>query len=227
MITEKQHAVLFALLARQAVIRFGKVAGEEGIRIAVRRYGEQRGHRMALRALRDEQLLTMSTYLQYGEWRSATGEGKSSREEQYPNIISYVFACPWENAWIEADLLSFGRLYCLEIDLALVRGFNSELMIEVNQTLTNGGEVCEFVYHQGSLSPSSNRAGKHNVMPWEYHCAHLYWTCQEVYVAKWGGDGSIVAEKALSEFGLRYGKRMFEAIKKYCREDFNQLPKDD
>ena len=46
--SESSHAILFALIARQVVTRYGEEMGLPALRKAIRRYGEQRGRRMAL-----------------------------------------------------------------------------------------------------------------------------------------------------------------------------------
>ena len=53
--TAEHHALLFAWVAREAVALGGEQAAVPALRAAVRRYGEERGHRMALRAQQDGQ----------------------------------------------------------------------------------------------------------------------------------------------------------------------------
>jgi hypothetical protein len=221
-LTEKHHAILFALLARQEIAQFGQEAGEAAIREAVRQYGEQRGRRMAQRAVRDHQLLNLSTFLCYGEWRSLTGEGKSEMQTHGEDLINRVKVCPWNNAWLDTDLQPYGRLYCLEIDAALARGFNPGVSLEVRRTLSNGGEVCEFIFHQAvqsSVQPPAERT----VRSWDYHCAHLYHTCREVLKSRFGETGEEVAERAFSEFVEKYANTALEEIQRYAAVDFETI----
>ena len=51
--TAEHHALLFAWIARETIVRIGEEEAAPVIRVAVRLYGEQRGHRMALRAQHD------------------------------------------------------------------------------------------------------------------------------------------------------------------------------
>lgn len=204
-LTEKQHAILFALLARALVQRLGVEAGEALVRRAVRRYGEQRGQRMAQRALRDGQALTMPTYLQYKEWRSSTGESRSENFPQGGDLVSKVSICPWNNAWFEQDLLPFGRLYCLEVDEALVRGFNPALAISVSSTLSNGGEVCAFIFHQGAGDPPECPVGETH-RPWRFHCAHLVSAFQQTCAEEGLQGVNGLIENALIDFSQRFGQ---------------------
>ena len=93
----------------------------------------------------------MTNYLTYGEWRFVTDGSQMERIEVQDDIRLTVQRCPWEAAWKEAGLLPYGRYYCQEVDAALLRGFNPELQIDVNQTLSNDGRPCEFVYRQAVL----------------------------------------------------------------------------
>ncbi len=224
-LSEKHHAILFALLARGVIHQFGQEVGEAVMREAVRRYGEQRGRRMAQRAVRDRQPLNLSTYLRYGEWRSETGEGRSILKKQGENLLNQVQVCPWNNAWLEGDLQKYGRLYCLEIDAALARGFNPDAWLEIRRTLSNDGEACEFIFHQAVL-PVEKVPEERRVMPWGYHCAHLYYTCLEVLKNSFGEAGRQAAENALDEFKDRYENIALEEIQRYASSDFEAIISD-
>jgi hypothetical protein len=233
LLTEKHHAILFALIAKEAQGRLGDEKGQAVIRLAVRLYGEQRGHRMALRTRRNGEALSMTNFMIYGEWRSLTGEAEQQAIAEPPDVRMFMPRCPWANAWIEADLLPFGRLYCQEIDHALTRGFNPQLTIDVIATQTNEGAPCEFVYHAATLPSgdtldhirqSSARLAALTVMPWEYHCAHLYKTCRQTLEQGYGKIGAAIAEAALTDFAARYGEAAAQAIRSYLDIDFDRLP---
>ena len=71
------HANLFALIYKAAVDFYGEkgaLAADEGTKL----YGQQRGGRMAQRAIRDGQPLTMENYLLYGEWVDKNGHSKNT-----------------------------------------------------------------------------------------------------------------------------------------------------
>ena len=160
--SEASHAVLFALIARQVLTRYGEQKGLPALRKAIRRYGEQRGRRMALRARADGEELSMASYLAYGEWRFVTDGSEMERTEDQEDIRLTVRRCPWEAAWRATGLLPYGRYYCQEVDAALLRGFNPDLRIEVSQTLSNDGLPCEFIYRQAL--PEAGRSNP--VKPW-------------------------------------------------------------
>jgi hypothetical protein len=219
------HALLFAWLSREVIQRVGQEEGERVVRQAIRRYGQQRGRRMALRAQANGHALTMANYMAYGEWQAGEGETEQEIIEKDPHVKAHVHLCPWYQAWEKEDLLPYGRLYCLDVDEALVHGFNPELRLDVNRTLSNDGEPCEFVFHDATLAnKNAVRPGRQAVMPWEYHLGHLYKTVGEVIVEELGQVGREAVEAALGEFARRYGEEAAQIVAAYQDVDFDQLP---
>ena len=230
--SESSHALLFALIARQVITRYGEDNGLPALRKAIRHYGEQRGRRMALRAKANGDALNMTNYLVYGEWRYVTDSVQMERVIDQADIRMTVKRCPWADAWSEAGLLPYGRYYCQEIDAALLRGYNPGLMIEVNQTLSNEGVPCEFIYRQAVLEPDhslayngekSTRLESQRLMPWEYHCGHLYQACSLVMGEEFGPSGRVTVQNALAEFALRYGGAAAATVAGYLKTDFDRL----
>jgi hypothetical protein len=207
-------------MAKAVIARVGEERGEAVIRKAVRCYGEERGHRMALRAEGDGERLSMANYLAYGEWSAEPEEIEEVIAEEGADLRMTVHSCPWHAAWVENDLMSYGRLYCLEIDEALVRGFNAALKVDVARTRPNGGESCEFVFHE--VKERGPRRGR--VMPWAYHVGHLYRTVGDVMAEEVGAAGREAAGEALEAFAERYGEEAAREILTYQDVDFGRLP---
>ena len=222
------HALLFAWIAREVQRCAGKPRGEAIMRRAVRRYGEQRGRRMAMRARADGQPLDMTTFLAYGEWQAAEGVFDSSLESQPGAVRSLVFRCPWNQAWADYGLNDSGRLYCLEIDAAISRGFNPANRLEVKGTLSNGAEASEFVYHAASLDALSQRQVDRNrtVLPWDYHLGHLYKTACDVVSEEMGEEGLAAMQAALVQFARQFGEEAAETVLAFRDTDFDALPED-
>ena len=231
--TPTHHAMLFAWLSRAMIERAGEEQGARIVRQAVRRYGEQRGRRMALRARANGHPLTMANYVAYGEWEGGKDEAEQEVVERAPDTRVLIHRCPWNSAWAENDLTPYGRLYCLEVDKALVRGFNPDLWLDVKSTLPNEGTSCEFVYHDANLSffnylrlayKRAVRPGKKAIMPWHYHLGHLFKTVGQVFVEEMGAEGQAAADAALSEFSAKYGQEAAEIVAAYQDTDFDRLP---
>ena len=85
--TEMSHAFIAAKYYVYLNERFGE-RGKAAFLHATRYYGEQRGRRMAQRAIRDGKPLTYETYCEYGEWVN-TDEAKNAgvaKEESYITV---------------------------------------------------------------------------------------------------------------------------------------------
>jgi hypothetical protein len=219
----RQHAALFAWMAREVLARASD-EGEALVRAGVRRYGQERGRRMALRATAAGHPLDMTHYLAYGEWRAAPGESARRLLQEAPDAHMEIVRCPWHASWQALGLMALGRLYCEEIDLALVRGFNPALMLEVERLLTAGAPCCEFIFHGVDLTqPVRLPAGILTVMPWDYHLGHLYWTLRRVLVAALGAVGEQAAQAALDTFAAHYGASAAAQVEAHQETDFSHI----
>ena len=138
--TEKHHAFIAATFYDLLTKRYGQ-RGEAAFILATQRYAEQRGNRMAQRAIRDGKPLTFSTYREYGEWvntQSVKDEGCGN--EGYvvsysPDFDERVTQCPWATQFAEMGMQKAGTVYCTHLDKSIVRGFNPALVYEVPQSL--------------------------------------------------------------------------------------------
>jgi hypothetical protein len=134
---------------------------------------------------------------------------------------------------IRQAVREYGKYFCREIDEALVHGFNPDLVLQVNSTRTNGGEVCDFVFRDAGLTffkflglafKKKVRPGKAAVMPWEYHCGHLYKTMGRVVRRELGEKADIIMENALKESKAFFDDKQMSTIKAYQATDFEILP---
>jgi len=232
-LTATHHAMLFALMARAVGHHADDKTCEALMRKAVRTYGEQRGHRMALRARANGHALTMANFLAYGEWSLESGESDLQVVAKVPHARVHIGKCPWHRVWAEKDLLPYGRYYCLEIDAALIRGFNPELKLDVKESLTAGQPRCDFVFHDANLTLRNYLAvayrklvnpGRACRMPWDYHCGHLYKTVGDIIVRELGAPGQEAVDTALAEFTATYGQRATRILTDFQDTDFNKLP---
>ena len=134
---------------------------------------------------------------------------------------------------IQDAVREYGKYFCQEIDEALVHGFNPDLVIRVNSTRTNGGEVCDFVFRDAGLSffkflglafKKKVRPGKNAAMPWEYHCGHLYKTMGQVICQELGENADTVMANALKHAKAFFSENQISAIMSYKNTDFETLP---
>ena len=194
-------------------------AGVECFIKAVQKTAEQRGHRMALRAMRDEMPLDYNTYMAYGEIY-ATIPGKTEMAGEYPDAETRVYSCAWHDTFWEMDLAECGLVYCKEIDRGIVRGFNPELLFEQKSVLHNA-PCCRLVFKNAALDnsvPVSGDAKK----DWDYHCGHYYKTFGE-YVRTVFTDGEEIIKNVDEKFAERYGENYLDVLHGYLETDFNLI----
>lgn len=226
-LTARNHSMLFALIAKNIVTTFGKT-GENAIKDAVIKYGNQRGKRMEIRAEIDGQPLDVKSYLAYGEWEALPGETDWKFTDFTPGFVMENHKCPWYDAWEEYGINEYGKLYCTVVDGALAEGFGN-LDLKVLKTLSFGGDCCEFVFVENGLSDKDkkelddlkNKLGSRAKMPWDYHIAHLYYTISEVIYEQLGDKGTEQVESALDEYGELFGQDAKDKVIRFKDTDFN------
>lgn len=224
------HAMLFAFLAKQAIDAFGE-AGKAAVTAGVVRYGEQRGHRMALRTLADGNELNVENYLVYGEWEAFPGQMDLRFPAYDPEVRMQNYRCPWHTEWSKRGLLEYGRYYCKDVDAALARGYNGmSLNLIANRTL--GDECCDFVFEGCSVPKERMKAfadkrakiGSKAKMPWEYHVGHIYRTMREAIVGAFGEAGEQAVDRALKEYCAEYGEAARDLVLSYANVDYDVMP---
>ena len=233
MMTARDHALLFATISKSVIQEIGATKAEPLIRQAVREYGHQRGKRMALRAKKYGHALTMENYFAYGEWAVPKNEMSFKFVEKTPHARMQIYQCPWYETWKENQVLEYGKYFCQEIDEALVHGFNPDLALRVNSTRTNGGECCDFIFRDAGLSffkflglafKKKVRPGKAAVMPWEYHCGHLYKTMGQALRQELGEPVDRIMGHALKDAPSFFDDNRIAILILYQDTDFETLP---
>lgn len=227
------HALLFAWMVKEIIDRVGESKAAPVIGEAVRRYGMQRGARMAMRARANGQSIDMLDYLAYGEWKAGRDEMKMTIIEKKTRMRVKIPRCPWHTAWRENDLMRYGRYYCLHIDRAVLQGFNPALRLEVNEIKPEGAQECDMVFHDISLTPPQMlrfmvrkliKPGKSALMPWDYHTGHIYKTIGDTFIESFKEKGREAGDAALAKFSARYGGEAARVLEGFADCDFNKLP---
>lgn len=223
---EKVHSYIAAKYYRYLKEQFD----ERGIAAfihATRLYAEQRGRRMAQRAIRDGKPLTFATYQEYGEWKPtqyAIDHGCTNLsvvEEWSPNLQTRILQCPWHDEFQELGMEEAGDVYCQHLDRSICRGFNPDITYEVTQNL-NSADSCLHVVHGAHFQTGETHCGHDQyVKDFEYHCAHSYWTYANVTSAIFPEEGNTVIQKVIADFTEDYSRDMLEQLMKYHNTDFN------
>jgi hypothetical protein len=230
--TEVHHALLFAWLSQAIIKEVGDQRGQAVVSKALRRYGEERGKRMASRAQSNRQVLDVANFFTYAEYRPIAGLMESRVVEKSSNFILEATRCPWCEAWKESGLLPYGRLYCLDIDEAVLRGFNPKLKMNIEGTLSGGATKCRLVYREANLTlfrylllgyQRAIKPGKKVIMPWEYHVGHLFKTFKTSIIEDLAHLGQKASESALEEFSKWYGESATQRVLAFLVKDFTKI----
>lgn len=226
-LTEKTHAFIAARYYVRLKERFGD-RGIEAFRLCVRYYGEQRGRRMAQRAVADGRPLTYDVYREYGEWVNtetvkALGEANQSETVSVaPDYEVHVKVCPWNAEFRELGLPEAGIAYCSELDPSICRGFNPAIRYRTVQTL-HDHEYCIQRVEEAGLKPGEHKPARKadGLKSFRYHCAHSYWSFREITAGIFGNAGDETAEEVLSDIAAAWGEEARSIIEAYRDTDFN------
>ena len=226
--TEKHHAFLAGTFYSLLMERFQE-RGEAAFVHCTQRYAEQRGARMAQRAIRDGRKLDFVTYREYGEWvntQSVKDEGCDNQGyvvSYAPDFDERVTQCPWAAQFKEMGLTKCGTLYCTYVDNSVCRGFNPNLVFDVPQSMHEHGSCIQIL--RGANFPEGAKFQKRPeyLRTFDYHCGHLYKTFSSIVIAIFGAEGQKVATQVLERFGNEYGSDMADVLVRYYSTDFDVI----
>ena len=229
--TERHHAFISATFYKLLTEQFGQ-QGENVFVMATQRYAEQRGSRMAQRAIRDGKPLDFKSYCEYGEWEytketvdeiSSMGKTQIEVQSYAPDYEYYVHACPWNLQYKDMGMLDAADVYCKHLDYAIARGFNPYLDFRTERTMHKGG-YCGFILKGAGLD--KDKPIEHlekNMRGFDYHCAHVYYTFSEIATSILGAKGAVIAANVLAAFIDKYGSDMADTIVSFRNTDFNTI----
>ena len=226
--TEKHHAFIAATFYALMTERYGQ-RGEEAFILATNRYAEQRGNRMAQRAIRDGQPLTFATYRQYGEWVNTQsvkdqGCGNAGYTVSYsPDFVEHVTQCPWAAQFAEMGMAKAGTVYCTHLDKAIVRGFNPYLVFDTTQSLHEHDCCIQIAKDVNFEEGVVYQKHKEYLKGFDYHCGHNATPYSELCASIFGAGGAAVAAEVLDRFAQTYGQDMADILISYQNTDFNLI----
>lgn len=224
----EHHAVLFALLSKQAIMLAGE-AGKDAILKGMTKYGNERGARMAANALANGEELTTMTNQAYGEWKpDYAGQMDFGTLRTEPTLQTYIAKCAWCDAWKKHDLTEYGKYYCVNVDNAVYQGFRSDFVCTPTTTsLSWGGERCEFDWghplspEEAALLPEKKNAlGTSCMKDFNFHTAHLLYTVGNTLKEELGEIGELAVQKGVEEFIQKFGQEYFDVLGEIDHAEF-------
>jgi hypothetical protein len=230
MLNERHHAFLSATFYR--LMKEDRLPGFRDVFLfATRKYGEQRGSRMAQRAIRDGKPLSFPAYRYYGEWEFTEECLAGAPDPMYEDVddgdnhTKKIFHCPWSQTYLALDQLEGANEYCSVLDISIARGFNPDLVFEARKTMHAQGDYCYQVQKDGLKSDGCEYGPKNpeNLRDFNYHCAHLYKTFRDIVSAIYKSAGVALASKVLTCFVDAYGKEAADRITAGLGIDFDYI----
>ncbi|MBQ9966902.1 MAG: L-2-amino-thiazoline-4-carboxylic acid hydrolase [Clostridia bacterium] len=218
MLNEKQHAFIVEGFYRRIKAHDPRLCKEVFL-FCTRKYAEERGSRMAQRALRDGFSLDLGTYRSYGEWDYTSPEVVENKVlETSPNYRYIVTKCPWNTQFSEMNAMECAEEYCMDLDRSLSRGFNPDLNFEVGCTMHSCGH-CDFILHGAGRAdlPPVNEANKR---PFAFHCGHVLAVFARCVRNIYGDEGEKMTLEVEHDFGEKYGKEALGELLEYKKLDF-------
>lgn len=223
--TERHHAFLTAKYYE--ILRDGGFAEYRAVfRRATQHYAEQRGARMAQRALRDGRTLDFAAYVDYGEWAptaQANAAVRTPMETWSENGDTYlrIHHCEWSEQYLAMGLEDGAEDYCAELDVSIARGFNPDLTYEVQHVMHKNRDYCLHC-RRGACAPrGADEKPKNAVRPFAFHCAHALYAYGEIVTAVYGSRGALLAARVLEAFAMEYGFEMADVLVRMRDVNFN------
>ena len=228
---ETSHAFLSACFYR--LLKEGEYHDAAAVfRFAVRLYAQERGLRMAQRALRDGRALDFASYLHYCEWGFTPSAadayaGCTTNWEEQGDLCSRIDACPWSDCYLALGLTDGVRDYCADLDTSIARGFNPALSYRMDQQLEEGRVCCLHRRGGAAALPSLGDPDPKDQLDFSYHCAHLYHAFSGVMRSVYGAQqGEALCRGVLELFAERYGKEAVDTLLEMQDQEFSFLPAD-
>ena len=226
--TELQHAFIAAQYYKYLTKSFGD-SGLQLFIFATNKYAEQRGSRMAQRAIRDGKPLDFGTYREYGEWES-TDTAQRIMGGFHQDVISYspdyeihIRQCPWAFQFKVMNMQECGVVYCSHLDRAIARGFNPCLKFDVPQSV-NDSDCCIQIMRSANFNESQTfTKASENIKNFDYHCAHIFKTFGDLAKAVFKEEGAQISQYVMQEFAAQYGEDAAAVLRSFETTDFNTI----
>jgi hypothetical protein len=137
-------ANLFALMSRNVLEKLGPDEGEALIRQAVEEFGFERGRRIAQRVRSLGKPLSFKNWLIYTDIDGSNFKAHVSIDNG--ELVARVGHCSFMSAAREWGLEEYASRYCAYVDYAILRGYNPDIRLKLEQRSTTGRDYCLFRY---------------------------------------------------------------------------------
>lgn len=224
----ENQAMMFAFLSKYTILAHGE-DGKAVIQEGMKRYGRERGARMAARARTNGDPVDLWTNQAYGEWKpDYPGQMEFGYARTEPTLVSYITKCAWCEAWKKYDILEYGREYCVNVDAAVYEGFGcGAVCTPLTTSMSWGGERCDFDWgkpltedDQKKLADKKAELGTSAMKDFDYHTSHIYYAITETIRENYPEDANEIIGKAEADYIGLFGQAEYDRIFDFRPEDF-------
>ncbi len=228
----ENQAMMFAFLSKYTILAHGE-EGRKVIQEGMKRYGRERGARMAARARANGDPVCLWTNQAYGEWKpDYAGQMEFGTVTTEPTLVTYISKCAWCEAWKKYDILEYGREYCVNVDAAVYEGFGDgfgcgAVCTPVTTAMSWGGEVCRFDWglplsaeDQQKISEKKAELGTSAMRDFAFHTAHIYCAITDTICKHFPEDSHDIIGKAERDYTDLFGQEAFDALLAFSPADF-------
>lgn len=231
----ENQAMMFALLSKYTILAKGE-DGRTVIQEGMKRYGMERGARMAARARANGDPICLWTNQAYGEWKpDYPGQMEFGTVSTEPTLVTYISKCAWCEAWKKYDILEYGREYCVNVDAAVYEGFGhgfgcGAVCTPVTTAMSWGGDVCRFDWglplsaeEQEKIAAKKAELGTSAMRDFAYHTAHIYCTVADAIYKAFPEDSEEIISNAVHDYIDLFGQEDYDALLEFSPADFQTV----
>ena len=224
----ENQAMMFAFLSRAAIEEKGE-EGRAAIQDGMKRYGKERGARMAERARKAGDPVELWTNQAYGEWKpDYTGQMEFGMLRSEPTYRTYIAKCAWCDAWKKNGILEYGREYCVNVDAAVYEGFGcGAVCTPVSTSMSWGGERCDFDWGKPlseeevrMIADKKAELGTSAMKDFTFHTAHIYFTIADELRRHFPEDSEAMIDRAAEEYIALFGQEAYDCLLEFSPDEF-------
>ncbi len=228
---EKTHALVAGLYYRE-LTALDAQKGKEAFACGTVLHGMSRGRRMRERVLKDGEKPDFRNYFRYGEWRpseysKSLGRPAAEVLSVSPDRVLSIPNCLWHDQFQEMGLGEAERIYCAEIDRAIVRGFSPDLEYRTEQTLLDHPCCIQRAVSAGLKEGETLDRKEEYVKDFGFHCANSFYAYRQAAERFFPGKGETAAQKVLDKIEKELGREAAELLDSYRGYDFDHIGEED
>ena len=224
----ENQAMMFAFLSKYTILAHGE-EGRKVIQEGMKRYGRERGARMAARARANGDPVCLWTNQAYGEWKpDYAGQMEFGMLRSEPTYQTYIAKCAWCEAWKKNDILEYGREYCVNVDAAVYEGFGcGGVCTPLSTAMSWGGERCDFDWGKPlsaeelqMVKDKKAELGTSAMRDFNFHTAHIYCSVADELCKHFPEESKAMIDRAVADYIDLFGQEAYDCLLEFSPDEF-------